>query len=446
MRELPAQIAEFATYLRGLVTRLDQDGGWCHVFWQRDPEGMRACMEGRDVPPWDVVESLLQDLAALRGTWAVEQEAGQARALHAAALAAYDFLRGGREALGDRLDQIREQQRYAAERQAELSKSLHEATSPEEAEALRLDLAWVRDDHERASARCAELRARMADLDRQRSAAEATSQGTSGPQRGPSAQEDPEVGHRPAKQQSQEARQPYRTAADQMLQTWTADPADSLSPYRAADSAEGTRGKAQVQGRGVDEEARRAIAEAVEKLQRLRAEGRGGEAHGVLVEAASWPPACFPLLAVELHNAGLGADWATLLWETAALELGRLIAVADALAAVGRTADSSQILRQGVARPAREIGDAVVRLIDQDRQRNARALLEAYVSVRTPEEAALSAQSDPRRVVPLLLDAARGVSEQRHRDVVHALRVAGLPTQVSNTGWLDMSTPPVFPF
>ncbi|MBK3638919.1 hypothetical protein JHN52_40055, partial [Streptomyces sp. MBT97] len=48
-----------------------------------------------------------------------------------------------------------------------------------------------------------------------------------------------------------------------------------------------------------------------------------------------------------------------------------------------------------------------------------------YVRVRTPEEAARSAAPAPRTLVPLLLEAARSVSEERHWDLVHALRVAG---------------------
>ncbi|MFJ8723641.1 hypothetical protein [Streptomyces sp. NPDC093269] len=45
--------------------------------------------------------------------------------------------------------------------------------------------------------------------------------------------------------------------------------------------------------------------------------------------------------------------------------------------------------------------------------------------IRVPEEAVRCASADPQRLVPLLLDAARGVSDARHRDLVHALRVAG---------------------
>lgn len=174
-----------------------------------------------------------------------------------------------------------------------------------------------------------------------------------------------------------------------------------------------------------DEGARRLTAETVATLTRLRGEGRSGEAHALLVEAAYWPPARFPLLAAELHGAGLDADWATLLWEAASLPADRLVAAADALTAAGRSADGRQMLRQGVTRPAPEIGAAVLDLADQGRGREISALLDAYVRVCAPEEAARSAETDPERLVPLLLRAARGVSDECQWDLVHALRVAG---------------------
>ncbi len=62
---------------------------------------------------------------------------------------------------------------------------------------------------------------------------------------------------------------------------------------------------------------------------------------------------------------------------------------------------------------------------DEGRRREVRALLDAYVRVRTPEEAARCVAADPGILVPLLLEAALGVSDERHWDVVHALRVAG---------------------
>jgi hypothetical protein len=163
----------------------------------------------------------------------------------------------------------------------------------------------------------------------------------------------------------------------------------------------------------------------VETLVRLRGEGRTGEAHALLVETAYWPAVRFPLLAAEMQRAGLGADWATLLWEAASLPAERLVAAADALAAAGRAEDGERIQRQGVARPAEEIGQAVLVLVGEGRHREVRALLDAYVRVRTPEEAARSVATDPKRLVPLLLAAAQGVSDECQWDLVHALRVAG---------------------
>ncbi|MFD5797243.1 hypothetical protein ACFWIO_27680 [Streptomyces diastatochromogenes] len=696
--QLPGRVREFANYLDGLLGRLDQGGGWCGVFWQRDPEGMQACLDAREVPPWDVVEALLQDLGAVYGPAAAAAERERARALHGAAISAYDARPGARDALGDRLDVMLREQRYAAERQAELSRQLTEAPSREEADALRLDLAWAQDDHERATARCAELQDRMEALDRRAvgvpildgaearggrdggvpgaEGAPATPEGhgggagalgveggggprgsyaeglggagTFGDAGGPGApgvedfgggrvrtsraegfggasvaggggsavsggggapgavwrgagaepfqpldaqaaghdgrfagsaggrdpwfaEQSPRSGMsdpgpvvrragsglepdpwpaatdadpagsatdpaaaRPAAPAT-DSRPPWPAAdlaaarpvvpATDSRPAWPAatdagpvwSAADPASPHPAAPATDSRpawsvsdaaaprpathpaaspthevtpgaapeaataakprkrrRGSARFAGmvedagasvvvpqapvaavpevssgrrspRGarfagaaeavevfevpvaaeVDAEAGAAVAGAVERLVRLRTEGRTGEAHVLLVEIAQWPAARFPLLADRLQRAGLGADWATLLWEAASLPAERLVAAADALEAAARVADGQQMLRQGVARPAQEIGAAVLRLDREGRGREVRALLDAYVRVRTPEEAARSAAADPRRLVPLLLEAAQGVSQERHWDLVHALRVAG---------------------
>ncbi|MFE5732650.1 UL36 very large tegument protein, partial [Streptomyces sp. NPDC056528] len=173
-------------------------------------------------------------------------------------------------------------------------------------------------------------------------------------------------------------------------------------------------------------EAARAAANAVHALRRLRARGRGGEAHALLCEALAGPPARLPALADELHRAGLGADWSTLLWEAASLPPDRLAAVAGVLADAGRTADCEQLLRQGVARPVEELAGACAALRAEEHHREAHALLTAFVRVRAPEDAARLAGADPRGLVPQLLDAARSVSAARERDLLHALRVAGL--------------------
>ncbi|MEU8626017.1 hypothetical protein [Streptomyces sp. NPDC048669] len=108
----------------------------------------------------------------------------------------------------------------------------------------------------------------------------------------------------------------------------------------------------------LDPVALKSAQDTVAALLRLRTEGCGGEAHGVLCEAAGLPADRLPVLAAELRR-----------------------------------------------------------------------------------DAARIAEGDPRSLVPRLLAAARGVSGARERDVVHALRVAGigqrrdLPHRPGSPGW-----------
>ncbi|MGW6058594.1 hypothetical protein [Streptomyces sp. NPDC055189] len=581
--QLPDQVREFAKYLRILLAQLDTGAGWCGVFWARDPEGMQACLDGAEVPPWDVVEALLHDLAAGYGTQAAERETGLARELHGASLAAYDARPGGRELLGERLDMMLTEQRFAVERQAELGLSLDAAATPGEAERLNRDLAWARDDHERATARCAELRERIERLDHadrpqwvdfgapvsddfageeaddfegkvpvgfggrlaEGAGAEdsdgldgldglggfeglsglddldvldgrapttafgalavegfgAAAAGETGGHSQELGRRTTEFGNSPSgrddaptpdsrtlsvedrtgarahpdtdtdsdrgidsadfdslpvqdsiappprvpkqgRRARDTSRRPRRllgarfagfSGSDDGAHTGTgmgtgtntnesADASNSAAPPKAAlqQPAHTSRDAARP-----DREADRATADAVAALIKLRGEGRSGEAHGVLVEAVGWPAARLPALAGELHRAGLGADWSTLLWEAASLPPEPLVALADALAGAGRADDCRKLLRQGVSRPAPEIAEAALALVDAGREREARALLDAYLRVRTPEDVAGCAHSDPYRLIPLLLETARGVSDECHWDLVHALRVAG---------------------
>ncbi|MFK8912578.1 hypothetical protein ACJA3G_36910, partial [Streptomyces sp. YS-3] len=149
VNQLPVDIGTFVRYLGRLAALLDRHGGWYAVFRQRDPGGLAACFEGRAIPPWDVVESLLQDLAPTHGPEAVARETVRARALHTAATAAYDTRPGGREALREQLTVMLREQTRAADRLP--------GAAPNE-------LAWIQDDLARATARCAELRARIAAL------------------------------------------------------------------------------------------------------------------------------------------------------------------------------------------------------------------------------------------------------------------------------------------
>ncbi|MEG8278266.1 hypothetical protein [Streptomyces sp. AHA2] len=546
--QLPGAVREFANHLDGLLARLDPSGGWCAVFWRRDPEAMRACLDGREVPPWDVVDSLLSDLAAGHGPGAAARETARMRALHTAALRARDSVPGARAALHHRLEALLGAQRAAAERRAALARGLAAAPTRDVADALARDLAWAEDDHERASARCAELRARITDAEAHGGAepvaADACgddrdgSGGAAGAPRpsrsGPNRTADASGHGRGARAGSAQA-QP-RAARDAPVEAAAAYPGGrdrsagsagvpahgpgqpggdggvfprhpGAPDARAGDGARGPsagavrgarprkrrRGGARfagsveeeggsaavpdaagpglagpgfpapapaaaltprgarfagavddaagpVRGAGAEVPAgmpetgasvpagvREEAGEVVAALARLRGQGRGGQAHVLLAEAAQGDPTRLPAFAEELHRAGLDADWQTLLWEAACLPAVRLVAVADALTAAGRAEDGRQVLRQGVARPPGEIGGAVLGLLDDGRDREARALLDAYVRARPPEEAARSAEPGPRRLVPLLLQAARAVSDRRGRDIAHALRAAGPP-------------------
>ncbi|MFD3521150.1 hypothetical protein [Streptomyces sp. NPDC058653] len=518
--ELPAEIGAFARYFRGVTELLDPDGGWYAVFRQRDPEGLRACLEGAEVPPWDVVESLLHDLAAAHENRPVDRETARASRLHAASAAAHDRLPGGPDALQERLRLMQHEQAAAASRADEVMRRLRlVGEGSPEADQLEYDLAWVRDDYARATARCTELRERMATLAAQPKApADARSgQGAPAP-RSPSpahAAPNPEYGSPEARPtaadgwyraeepaaddrsvfgRSDGERQtapedwfrpePARTGeggghegrrgsgdagdtganpavrvddSQEMAQvpgqrrklrrqrgarfafTEGADPASgALVPPAATEPPRGARfggasGSDKAQKDGSDtgmtrqqSEARRAALDTVAVLVRLRASGRSGEAHVVLCEAAAGPAEQLPFLAAELHRAELGADWASVLWEVSSLPPDRLAAAAGALAMAGRDADCGVLLRQGVSRSAEDIAHAVVALSDAGRAQEVQALLGAFVRARTPEDAALIAVVDPPRLVPRLVEAARGVSTTHERDLARALRSAGI--------------------
>ncbi|MEN8654708.1 hypothetical protein ABCR94_29985 [Streptomyces sp. 21So2-11] len=471
--QLPVDIGVFARYLGDLTALLDTGGGWCGVFWRRDPEGMRACLEGTELPPWDVVEALLQDLATTHGTQAAEHEAVRARALHTAAAMEHDRRPDGRAALAERLGAMRREQTYAVGRERELTDRLRDSVDGVDAERVGLELAWVRDDRERAAARCAEITDRLAALDAweghdvvQPSApvrppapdtwfrAQDTTQDTtqdaaadgSGEPSDPYApgsygSSDADPAPSPSPAPAPAARRRPRGARYAGLDDDSDDGGGVFTvPGLSAPAAAGPRGAryagvaeeeaVEVPGSEPDREqaaeGERAASDAVTVLVRLRVEGRSGEAHALLCEAAAWPVDRLPVLAGALHRAGLAADWGTLLWEAASLPPHRVAAMAGALDAAGLAEDGRQLLRQCVARPAPEVAATLLALDAAGQQREVRSLADAFVRVRTPEDCAHLAQSDPHRLVPLLLDAARDAGPGRHRDVAHALRVAGI--------------------
>ncbi|MFF7337715.1 hypothetical protein ACFZAT_10255 [Streptomyces sp. NPDC008163] len=406
-------VQDFACHLRELVALLDPGRGWYGVFRRRDPAGMDACLDGAELPPWDVMEALFADLAEVRGTAYAEEASGRAAQVHADCALSLDRRPGGRARLVERLGLMLREQEYAAERLR---------AAREGGDGGDAALAWARDDHARASARCVELRRRLSVLSRT-------------PDRFGAAAGIPERPPAPASGATPPTRKRKPTGArfaGLEAEGGGADKAPVL-PAAPAASPRGARFGGAPATPGAerptappDPAALRSAQAAVGALLRLRAEGRSGEAHAVLCEAAALPAHRLPLLAVELHRAGLGADWATLLWEVASLPPDGLAAAVDALAAAGRAEDCGRLLRQGVARPAAEVAEAATALDRAGRGPLARTLLGAFVRARSPQEAVGIASVDPPRLVPQLLAAARAVSEAQERGVEHALRVAGL--------------------
>ncbi|MFE0802536.1 hypothetical protein [Streptomyces sp. NPDC058812] len=119
---------------------------------------------------------------------------------------------------------------------------------------------------------------------------------------------------------------------------------------------------------------RAAAGRLVEALTRLRAEGAVGRRTPCWAEAAHGPASrCSPRGRNRPDSAPT-----TLLWETSSLPAESLVA--------------------------------------EGRRREGRALLDACVRARTPEEAARSVEPAPPVLVPLLLAAVHEVSDERHWD------------------------------
>ncbi|WP_169314164.1 hypothetical protein [Streptomyces piniterrae] len=544
--QLLGPVEEFAHFLTGLASLLDPGSGWYGVFAHRDPDGLRACLDGRDVPPWDVVESMLHDLAGLEGDEAAHTAGPRARRLHARAMADHDAQPGGKPALQDRLEVMLREHQHAALRARELQGAVWAAAGTQEGARLAEELAWAQDDHARAGVRVRELRARLerltkaeaesmgwgrearapaspqprADAPRPRAPEPPAEAAVRGPAAQATAQPAPQPAHQPtarptaapapapastaepapapaappapepdartftkvkksAKEKTKEkakgrTKDKVRTKAagrprgarfaglDLGDEDTGGQPAAALlpslvpeatqdDPPGGAPSDEDGQAEAATAPRGarfagaydeappahdtdtaaasvapVDDEARRAIADAVARLAQLHTTGGGGLAYTELCAAAGRPAHELPLFIGELERRGLESDVPTLLWEVASLPPEELAAAADTLAAAGRTDDGFSLLRQSVARPVEEVAHAAQVLLGRHRPAQALELFAALVRARTPEESVMAAAVAPDTLAPLLLEAAGTVSRDRHSDIAHALRAVGL--------------------
>ncbi|MCZ0981974.1 UL36 very large tegument protein [Streptomyces diastatochromogenes] len=327
------------------------------------------------------------------------------------------------------------ERRYAETRSRELAARLRATPDPARAARLEHDLAWARDDHARATARVGELTQRLARLGRSPRARRTARPlpCRPGSRTGSRA---PWPRRRPAGPDAEGAGPPGQAAARGARYAWLEE--GPRSRWRRCPSfrpGSGSSGRAVRRGRRHRRRARDPRrgprrgrprrANAVYALRRLRAQGRSGEAHVLLCEALGGPPARLPALAAELHRAGLGADWSTLLWEAASLPPGRSPpSRARSPTRAGRPTASSCSGRAWPARSRSSPGRAP------------RCAPRATTARRTPCSPRSSGSAPrgrrpargrgPARAgAPAPRRRPRGVGLPE-RDLLHALRVAGL--------------------
>ncbi|WP_344290471.1 hypothetical protein [Streptomyces synnematoformans] len=490
-RALPPEMAELARFLRHITEWLDEETGWYGVFRRGDPDGLRACLEGSVLPPWDVVGSLLHDLAEHGDRRAADVALPRARDLHRAAVAAHDARRPDRAALTAALRARLAEHRAAEDGAERLRARLAVEPNPWTVQQLEDELAWVCDDVSRASARCAELRGRIEALDRQAAgrepvppppaalrgarfagaasapppvlpavggayegvppgaagsgaerAAGAAGAGcapgsggadSSGAEAGAAVAPPPRSARFPGSETSGTDAPP---AGGTQESTRGATPVPAAPPPRGArfagagDEGGGRRRKdaAEADRAAARRAAGRRLAdETAATVAALRDAGRTGEAYARLSTAAAGPPEVLPDLVAELERTVGAAEVATLLWEAAALPPEGLTGAADAFAAAGRTREALQLVRHAAARPVPELTAILSGLHRAGRDRESEELLDVFAATRGSDEAVELAGADPGRLVPQLLRAARRGPSQRYRRLAHALRSVGLP-------------------
>ncbi|XQE85279.1 hypothetical protein ACN24M_07345 [Streptomyces microflavus] len=444
------EVGTFAQYLRDLTARLDPGQGWFGVFTRRDPVGMRSCLDGVEIPPWDVVESLLADLAALHGAHFAAQVSVRAAALYSASASAHDRRPGGRQELVHRLELMIREQGRAAERLRTTGAAGGDPADPEA-------LAWAHDDHQRASARCTELRKRLAAVtvphprvgaDPERAPEPVPER--AGVRRGAgSGSGGPEPlgrsrSRKAAPAPAPEPRRRSRAVRGSPVWRWTTRrrPRTPLARSRPARTPVGGRlrprgarfggGPAEAE----EEEAPAPVALPDPGRQRPWPPRSGSWSGCARRGAAARPTSCSarwrpgPRPGCRCSRSPCTGRPGRRLDDPA---LGGVLAAARRVRRGGGSAGRGGPGRglraaapPGVARPAAEVAEAVLALDGAGREGEARALLGAFVRVRTPQEAAELAGGGGDRVLPHLLAAAREVSVEREWDLIHALRVAGV--------------------
>ncbi|WP_130796611.1 hypothetical protein [Streptomyces otsuchiensis] len=413
------ELAAFTVELRALTAELDPGADWYAAFARRVPTDLETWLSGLDLPPWDVVADLVQDLVAVRGPLAAREREVRLRDRYAAAACAQDARPTARADLARRAGLVEHAERESFERGHRLAvaeRSARLAGHQQEAARLAALRMWAEDDGARHRSRLAEFHARLAAL-----AARAGPSPTVPEQRDGSAS--PPVPTAPAR-------------GARFADTASAAPPPDIRPERAArprgarfaglDADTGGRQpSAPPRPSPHSEEDRKAATAFIARMLRLRTAGSGGAVHATLCEAVNGPPERLPLVVEAMERAGMGTEITTLLWEAAALPPGPMAGIARALADAGRGSQCGQLLRQGAARPSSEAGTIAAELVSAGRTGEAVTLLTALVRARRAADAVGAARAAPE-VVPHLLDAARRVSPAHHHAITTELRRAGV--------------------
>ncbi|MFF3597259.1 hypothetical protein [Kitasatospora indigofera] len=391
-------VAQFARQLNHLVAALDPQEGWYAILLRSEGDAITAHLAGWTVPPWDLVSSLLDDLQLKRGLTDSARE--RAREQHRTAVRAHDR-RAGRPALHDALKHALVERDTADAR----IRGLYQPAAEGGAQQSAVDLFQIRDRHERAVARCLELQSRLSALDADHSAG--LSPGAAQPT---------------APRGSLPRRRGVGIASATLAALAFGAPAHAPVPVPDDDPTPPPPAEEEVETAA---EARRLAVVTAAQLAELRAAGAGGQAYILLCEAAARPCGDSVALIGELHDAGQTEEIPTFLWEAACLPPRQLAELAAALQDAGRTEDVRSLLHNAASRPAVDVAAVTRALLAADRIVQVDALLQPFMKAHRHHQAVLVAQADAS-LVPAILHSARRASEQDHRDMVRALRSAGV--------------------
>lgn len=427
---------EFLHCFRSLLTALGDRPGWYAEYARRDADAARAHVTGHEVPPWDVVRTVLRDLARNAGASdAGPADVGRVHGLHAAAVAAEDARPGAGARLYARLAAAERAHEAAASRARDAARAHARRPSASRAGFL----AWSQDDLERAAARRAALQSRLGAVlpaagekgpaepgptERPRGArfAGAYEAAAAAPvEEAAPARDATPRGARfagaPAQEPAPRGARFAGAAADGGAARSTAEPAPAPRGARFAGAPkEAVRSGPPAPDPRWTAEAR---AEAA-RLLRLRAAGDSGAAYLALSAAAQGPAERLPYVVRALERTGLAADAGTLLWEVAALPPAAVADAVAALAADGRDEHARTLLHQTAARPAAEVAVVADLLHSAGHTGEAAELLETVARARPADAAADVARARPALTAPLLAAAAR-VAPPCRRDLAAAL-------------------------